>query len=147
MKKLTIQEHVISVGNKSFYQCDSLSTVICKATTPPQFVQEPSFPYELATLYVPSQSLEDYMSHNGWQQFHQIYGVKFTIPGDVNGDGEVTIADANTVIIIINGGSSSGHTRVPDPDGDGWTILGDVNGDGEINIADINAVINEILKN
>jgi hypothetical protein len=86
------------------------------------------------------------MSHNGWQQCHQIYGVKFTIPGDVNGDGEVTIADANTVIIIINGGSSSGHTRVPDPDGDGWIILGDTNRDGEVNIADINAIIDIILR-
>lgn len=83
------------------------------------------------------------MSHNGWQQFHQIYGVKFTIPGDVNGDGEVNIADANSVIDIIINGGGGGHGHAPDDD-DG-TLVGDINGDGEVNIADINAIINMIL--
>jgi hypothetical protein len=64
----------------------------------------------------------------------------------VNGDGEITVADANaTIEVIINGGSSNGHSRVPNPDGGGWIIIDDVNGDGEISIADINAIINMIL--
>ena len=54
------------------------------------------------------------------------------LPGDVNGDGEVNIADINAVIDMILGGS-------------GNTAAADVNGDGEINIADINAVIDIIL--
>lgn len=56
-----------------------------------------------------------------------------TIKGDVNGDGEVNIADINAVIDMILSGS--------------FEINGDVNADGEINIADINAVINQILTN
>ena len=52
-------------------------------------------------------------------------------PGDVNGDGEVNIADINAVIDSIL--SQSGVRAA------------DVNGDGEINIADVNAVINYIL--
>lgn len=56
-----------------------------------------------------------------------------TIKGDVNGDGEVNIADINAVIDIILSGS--------------FEINGDVNADGEINIADINAVIDQILTN
>ena len=68
--------------------------------------------------------------------------VKPYIPGDVNGDGEVSIADANTVIIIIiNGGGSGGHSRLP---GD-MENFADINADGEINIADLNAIINLIL--
>ena len=63
-------------------------------------------------------------------------------PGDVNGDvncdGEVTIADANNVVDIVVMGGNSGHTRSP---------AADVNGDGEINIADINAIINIIISN
>ena len=51
--------------------------------------------------------------------------------GDVNGDGEINIADVNAVISMILGGN-------PLP-------AGDVNGDGEVNIADVNAVINIIL--
>ena len=51
--------------------------------------------------------------------------------GDVNLDGEVNIADINTVIDVILSGNS--------------LSTADVNGDGEINIADINAVIAIIL--
>ena len=52
--------------------------------------------------------------------------------GDVNNDGEVNIADVNTVIDYILGDKS--HQSI------------DVNNDGEINIADVNAIIGIILK-
>ena len=51
--------------------------------------------------------------------------------GDVNGDGEVNIADVNAIIDVI----------LNDIDND----AADVNGDGEVNIADVNAVIDIIL--
>ena len=65
-------------------------------------------------------------------------GMRFrpNLSGDVNGDGEVTIADANNVIDVVVMGGNSGHTRVP---------AADVNGDGEVNIGDINAIIDMIL--
>ena len=52
--------------------------------------------------------------------------------GDVNGDGEVNIADVNAVIDIILSGDIES--------------AGDVNGDGEVNIADVNAIIDIILR-
>ncbi len=55
------------------------------------------------------------------------------LPGDVNGDGEVNIADINALIDIILGGTDNSEGR------------SDVNRDGEVNIADINAVIDIIL--
>ena len=57
-------------------------------------------------------------------------------PYDVNGDGEINIADANSVIDIVVMGGNNGHSRAP---------AADVNDDGEINIADVNAIINIIL--
>ncbi|MBQ6078819.1 MAG: hypothetical protein IJK93_00950 [Muribaculaceae bacterium] len=54
------------------------------------------------------------------------------IHGDVNGDGEVNIADVNAVIDAILQGKNDNAC--------------DVNGDNEINIADINAIIDIILK-
>ena len=51
--------------------------------------------------------------------------------GDVNGDGEVNIADINAIINVILTGVEN--------------AAADVNGDDEINIADINAIINLIL--
>ena len=58
------------------------------------------------------------------------------VEGDVNGDGEVTIADVNEIISIIFGGSSG-------PD---IISRADVNQDGEINISDVNAIIRIIVK-
>ena len=57
------------------------------------------------------------------------------VRGDVNGDGEVNIADVNTVIDIILGGSAD----------EGTMQRADVNGDGEINIADVNTIMDIIL--
>ena len=59
-------------------------------------------------------------------------GPDLGIPEDVNGDGEVNIADVNAVIQVI---LNNGHNDAAD-----------VNGDGEINIADVNAVITAILR-
>lgn len=59
------------------------------------------------------------------------------IPGDVNKDHEVNIADVNIIISIILGNNVNPITQ----------MLADVNGDGEVNIADVNAVIDIILNN
>ena len=62
---------------------------------------------------------------------HYPYTATQGIKGDVNGDGEVNIADVNAIIEAILTGN-------PNP-------RADVNGDTEINIADVNTVINIIL--
>ncbi len=54
------------------------------------------------------------------------------LKGDVNGDGEVTIADVNAVIEVILGHGANGKA--------------DVNGDNEVTIADVNIIINIILR-
>jgi len=51
--------------------------------------------------------------------------------GDVNLDGEVTVADVNAVIDVIVDGT----------DDDALRERADVNGDGEVGLADINSVI------
>lgn len=53
------------------------------------------------------------------------------LTGDVNGDGEIGIADVNAIIELILSG--------------GYLPAADVNGDGEVGIADANAVIGLIL--
>ncbi len=55
--------------------------------------------------------------------------------GDVNGDGEVNIADVNCLIDVILGARSA----------DDFEGRADVNEDTEVNIADVNAVIDIIL--
>ena len=53
--------------------------------------------------------------------------------GDINGDGEVNVADVNMLVNMILSGNSSGASS------------GDINGDGEVTIADVNALIDIIL--
>lgn len=57
------------------------------------------------------------------------------IPGDVNGDGEISISDINAIIDVLLGSSNLELIR-----------RADVNGDGEVSISDINAVIDLLLK-
>ena len=51
--------------------------------------------------------------------------------GDVNGDGEVNIADVNAILDMILNNTA--------------TATGDVNSDTEVNIADVNTLIDIIL--
>lgn len=57
--------------------------------------------------------------------------VEASLKGDVNGDGEVNIADINAVIDTILTGDTN--------------VRADVNRDSEVNIADINSLIDIIL--
>ena len=61
--------------------------------------------------------------------------IEDSIKGDVNGDGEVNIADVNCVIDVILGAREA----------DEFEGRADVNGDSEVNIADVNAIIDIIL--
>ncbi len=65
----------------------------------------------------------------------QIVATSF-LRGDVNQDGEVTVADVNAVVDVILGGTT-------DPE---IISHADVNLDNEVTIADINDVINIILQ-
>lgn len=65
----------------------------------------------------------------------EICQVNYNLPGDVNGDREVNIADINVIVDIILGSSVDPETM----------FRADVNGDKEVNIADINMVIDIIL--
>ncbi len=88
--------------------------------------------YESATLYVPANAVERYRNAPVGEKFVHIQPIDpEMLPGDVNGDGEINIADINAVTDII-------LTDASEPSGD-------VNGDGEINIADVNAIIAIIL--
>ena len=68
-----------------------------------------------------------------WTRFSRIVNIEdlVVIPGDVNGDREVSIADVNAVLDMI----LSGSVEMP----------GDVNCDGEVNVADVNALTDIIL--
>lgn len=64
--------------------------------------------------------------------YHPDAVMPVVIEGDVNGDGEVSVSDINSVIDVILGGAT-----LPSAD---------VNGDGEVGVSDVNALIGIIIK-
>ncbi len=150
-----------TIEDYAFYT-ESLMAVYSMRTDPPTLANQ-VFHYSTTsegTLYVPTGSKAAYQSANGWKEFRNIVEVDSFdeviahldeiyghIPGDVNGDGVVNIADANSVIEVIINGGENGHGRSPDGDGDFLSafVHGDINGDGVVNITDINTLIYLIL--
>ena len=135
LQDVTLGSGLDSIKAEAFGDCGHLTTIVCKAKTPP-VITDMCFhedTYRNGTLYVPLRSVNAYKNAFIWQQFSNIVGVCMTdVMGDMNCDEEVNIADVNIVINAILDGDD-------DPDLD-------MNSDGEINIADINAVVDIILK-
>ena len=112
----------------------AIDTVICYTTTPPQMAATCfAGAYNRATLLVPFESITLYKADPNWSRFHKIRAIGVPeIPGDVNFDGEVNIADINCLIEAIISG-------------DDFDFMYDTNHDNEVNIADINVIISYIL--
>ena len=136
LESLTIGARVDSIGDKAFIACTNLNEVICRATVPPVAVNVMWFSNATcsnAVLKVPKAAVEAYKKAAEWKRFSQIVGVDLhDVIGDVNGDGEIGIADVNALVsLILTDGAAPAS--------------GDVNGDGEISVADVNALIDLIL--
>ncbi len=142
LTSVTIPNSVISVGDKAFYNCSGLTDVYCYIANPLR-VSLAGDAFDLydgdvsgRTLHVLPGTTEAYYYYDWYWYFEQVIEDLIPepepLPGDVNGDREVNIADVNVVINMILGGNDD-------------NTAADVNGDGEINIADVNAIINIIL--
>lgn len=83
----TIGSNVVNMGQEAFVGCNKLTTITCKATTPPSFVrpdlsQFASNVYSDATLFVPAESVEAYKAADCWKKFVNIKAIpeqEFTI--------------------------------------------------------------------
>lgn len=136
LASVSIPNSVTSIGDRAFYKCGNLKKVTCLALVPPQLTSL-GFPFDFetnhytATLYVPIEAVDTYQSTPFWWYFSNIVGIDPSL-GDVNLDGEITIADVNAVINCILGTNDDHY-------------MSDVNRDGEVTVSDINAIINKIL--
>ena len=88
--------------------------------------------YNSATLHVPEESLDAYKTAYYWKYFINIEAISTLTPGDINGDGELTISDVTGLIdILLSGGDLPAYA--------------DVNGDGVVTIKDVTALIDMLL--
>ena len=137
LTSVTISNSVTSIGNYAFAYCRSLTSVTCLAETPPT-ADSGTFSNYSATLYVPAGSLNDYMMTYPWNDFYSIQPIgqlPSDMNGDMNGDGQINIADLTDLIRYILSHDPTGI----DLDN------ADVNQDGLINIADVTELINMLL--
>ena len=131
---VTLPATVTWLGDRAMAGMTGMTSLKCEAEEVPALgdsvwagVDQPQVP-----LTVPTASIELYKASPQWQDFlFQSTWLK----GDVNADGEITVADINVIVDIIMGHRYNEETM----------RRADVNGDGEITVADINAVIELIL--
>jgi hypothetical protein len=138
LSSIIIPSSVTEIGGWAFYKCP-LTSVACYRPTPISANSNNFTYYDTATLYVPSGSVEAYQGENPWYNFQNIRAIPD--PADVNGDGEVDVADFTLTANYLLGKSPNGFI----------VIVADVAGaaggtpDGEIDIADLTGIANIIL--
>ena len=135
LASITIPSSVTLIGYYAFCGCISLAEVTCQAITPPTVNHDLSFATYEATLFVPYQSLEDYRTHEIWGQFLRAVPFVGAGPGDVNGDGNITVGDVTNLIDML----LMGEEERP--------AYADVDGDGNVTIKDIATLIDMLLNN
>ena len=134
LASVSIGPNVTSIGEGTFYDCYCLRDISCRATTPPEMLNESCFhvnTYNYATLRVPESAIEAYRNTNWWSRFYHIV----PITCDVNGDGVVTIADVTALIDYIMGVNDSSFDEA----------CADLDEDGIIGINDVTMLIDYIL--
>ena len=135
LASVTLGEGLDTIAASAFGGCTAIASVTSKSLVPPLMLSKSCFHssvYSSAELKVPHRALSAYRTTDYWNLFATITGIpESVVPGDVNGDGEVNIADVNALIQVI----------LTNGEGETW----DVNGDGEISVADINLLIDLIL--
>ena len=135
ISSIDIPASVNEICEGAFAWCFGLNKVVNHRTTPLEIV-----PYvfngvldsETATLYVPNNSVETYRVHEVWGKFPRIVPFLGTGPGDINGDGSITISDVTTLIDQLISGED-------------LPACYDVNGDGTIAIGDVTTLIDQLL--
>ncbi len=112
LKTVVLPYSVTQIGTEAFYLCEELTDVTCLAKTPPVIADRNCF-YPgcyMATLHVPERSVNAYKASTYWRLFSDIKGDAIEggssddsdyMKCDVNGDGEVNIADVNRIIDAI----------------------------------------------
>ncbi len=134
---VTLGSSVSSLGTEVYFGCSNLAVVTCRSLVPPYTPNPNCFTraiYNKATLRVPAESLHEYKNSGIWPWFKNMVGINVNgVMGDVNGDGEVNLADVNALVDAILSADVSSEC--------------DVNGDGEVNIADVSKLIDFLLDN
>lgn len=111
MTSITIPSSVTHLESWAFDACSGLTSVICKAATPPTMGNVYVFTYyDIPTLYVPAASLQAYKTTNYWNKFSRILPIEDyatpmpTITSELSiGAMTVAASGVGTVVLMVDG--------------------------------------------
>ena len=148
LASVTIPNSVTTISDYAFRDCYVLNDVYCLIEDLSNvtigrsvfYVYPPtgnSFDYSGRTLHIPMGTRASYKAETDWSRFFgAIVEMEPTVvPGDIDGDGKLTVSDVTDLVDKILDGSAT-IENLP---------AADVNGDGVISIADIADIIDLIL--
>ena len=135
LTSITIPGSVATIVHGAFEGCNNLTSITVLRKEPAAIETANAFSNYDATLYVPYGCKSKYEEADYWKDFKEIVEIDF-IKGDVNGDDNVTMADANMVV---------NYFLATDKPEDFNVEAADVNGDGDITMADANMIVNMFL--
>ena len=150
MTRAELPSTLTSLGYNAFANTRKLATLVVNNPTPPtcQIYIQPQtgtisetfddYNYTNTQLVVPRGCAQAYMTADIWKKFQNIVEADPVVEymrGDVNGDGQVTIADVSALIDILLEGITPPNNNA------------DVNLDGQVNIADVSMLIDYLLGN
>lgn len=140
LERVACGKQLDSISTSAFLGCKALTEFKTQASIPPICGSQALYDINKweCTLYVPTESIDDYQAADQWKNFFFIE--KFRVEGDSNGDDTVTMADANAIVNHFLAKGTDGFVE-----GDFDEEAADVNGDGEVTMADANQVVNMFL--
>ena len=139
LTSVTIGSGVTNIGERAFNYCNALQAVKCLSTVPPAMASDNSFStaaYRNAILKVHRNYIDTYNATDFWYKFEHIEGYGSLGNGDVNGDGEINIADVTTLIDQLLG---------KDTGSEFYFESADLNYNGHIDIGDVTTLVDLLL--
>ena len=140
LESVDLPESLMTIGEAGFGYNSKLTTVVCRAMTPPDasnlVVADDhggTQVYEQATLFVPNESLQAYRDHEEWGRFTRIVPFIGAGPGDMDGSGTINVKDMTDLVDMLLGGED-------------LPAYYDVDGNGEVNVNDV-AILIDLLMN
>ena len=122
MTSVTIPNSVTSIGDRAFSGCSGLTSITCKAITPPTLGSDVFYDVNKSIpLYVPAESVEAYQTADQWKDFTNILPIGDTPEPCIlasgtcgaEGDNLTWELSCDSVLTISGTGAMANYSNVP----------------------------------